>query len=630
MCGIAGVIGTDRDRVAEATRRMTDAQAHRGPDADGVEVHPFGDKWLGLGHRRLAILDLSPLGRQPMAHSPTGGRIVFNGEVFNFPTLRRELEAAGDRFISGSDTEMLLAGLARHGPGFVRRLEGMYAFAHLDPRGPTLTLARDPAGIKPLYVAHTPDGLAFASEVRAVLAGGLVPPGVSPAAIAGLLAYGSVPQPLTLFDRVRMFPPGAWQTLTPAALSPPTVWWNPPQPAPSFVCPDLVSDTRLRLDEAVRDHLLSDVPVGVFLSAGIDSTAVAALVARHSTRVRAFTVAVSDQPEFDELSVAADTARRLGLTHTPIQIPTAEAEQAALDWLAAADQPSLDGLNTFIISRAVRRAGVTVALSGLGADELFGGYETFRDVPKLARLRRALGWLPAAGRRAVAGVLAAHRTQTARDKLSDLLGGPNRIAALTLRRRRVLSDRQMVALGLGTVAVGLTADWLPPEAAAGLPPAGVDPGWAVSVTESTVYQSNTLLRDADANSMAHGLELRVPFLDQRLLDALHRLPGAVRFPRNKPPKWLLREAVADLLPPPLATRPKTGFQLPTRRWMVGPLRPLCEAGLATLSDSGLVRPDGVRAVWAAFLADPEGQAWSRAFTLVVLGDYLQRCALPIK
>ncbi len=629
MCGIAGVIGRDRDRVADATRRMTAAQAHRGPDGDGLEVHPFGDGWVGLGHRRLAFLDLSPLGLQPMAHPPTGGRVVFNGEVYNFARLRAELERDGERFRSGSDTEVLLAGLARHGPRYVKRLEGMYAFAHFDPRGPALLLGRDPAGIKPLYLAAGDGHLVFASEVRAVLASGLVPRAVSRAGVAGLLAYGAVPQPLTLFDRVRMFPAGATAAVRPGGpggwqADPPRVWWAPPPPEPAPPPGEVVAHTRELLAAAVRDHLISDVPVGVFLSAGLDSTAVAGLAAG-APGVRAFTVTVGDQPDFDELVPAAASAKRFGLPHTPIHLPGSAAEAAAADWLAAADQPSMDGLNTFVISRAVRQAGVKAALSGLGADELFGGYPSFREVPRLRRLRQAVGWLPAAARRGVAGAVAVRRP-AARDKLADLLAGPANAACLTLGRRRLMTDRQLAALGLDRAALGLTADWLPTEAADLLPPADADPGWAVSVTESRFYQTNVLLRDSDAAAMASALEMRVPFLDQRLLDWLHRLPGAVRFPSGRPPKWLLREAAADLLDPALLARPKTGFTLPIRRWMAGPLRGLCDAGLAALKQSELVAAAGVDAVWDGFSADPEGPGWSRALTLVALGDYLRRHA----
>ncbi len=239
MCGIAGIIEKDPQQARAVLDRMVAAQTHRGPDAAGAETCAFGRTSLGLGHRRLSILDLSPLGHQPMTHAATGCKIVFNGEIYNFRRLRAELEAQGDVFCSGSDTEVLLAGIARHGPDFIKRLEGMYAFGFFDPRGPVLLLARDPAGIKPLYVARSSESFVFASEVRAILASGLVPRTISKAGLAGLLAYGAVQQPLTLFESVTMLPPGAWQVIESSAdgfrACPPQIWWQPP--APDFTQP---------------------------------------------------------------------------------------------------------------------------------------------------------------------------------------------------------------------------------------------------------------------------------------------------------------------------------------------------------------------------------------------------------
>jgi asparagine synthase (glutamine-hydrolysing) len=630
MCGIAGIIGRDRERVRDATSRMTAALVHRGPDDHGIEVLPFGSSWVGLGQRRLAIQDLSPLGRNPMRHDPSDCWITYNGEVYNFPKLRADLERDGERFKSGSDTEVVLTGIARHGPSFIKRLEGMYAFALFDPRGqnPRLTIVRDPAGIKPLFVAEAEGCFLFASEVRAILACGFVPRRISRAAVAGLLAYGSVPQPLSLFDAIRMNPPGSWQTIRATAsgwtADTPNVWWNPPEPEQPQG--DVVAETRRHLEQAVRDHLISDVPVGVFLSAGLDSSIVAGFAAKCSPAIRTFTVGFADQPDFDEIGIASVTARRFGLPHTPIRIPATDAEAAAAEWFAKADQPSMDGLNTFVISKAIRAEGIKVALCGLGADELFGGYPSFRDVPKVRSLARKIGWLPSPVRRTVAYMLTVTKPAVVRQKLSDMLGGDSTAGRLALQRRRVMSDQQFAEFGLSSTDCGLTSDWLPPEAAAWIPDDNADPGWAVSVVESRFYQTNVLLRDSDANGMAHALEIRVPFLDQRLLNFAHRLPGSVRFPPDKPQKALLREAAADILHEDLLKRPKTGFALPLRRWMTGPLRSTCEAGLKTLNESGLVRPGGVDAIWNAFLADPESQVWSRALTLVALGDYLRRHA----
>ena len=446
--------------------------------------------------------------------------------------------------------------------------------------------------------------------------------------MGGLLAFGSVPQPLSIVEGVRMQEPGSWRTVRATSggivADPARVWWTPPVVDRAFDARDVVPRPRRMLDEAVRDHLIADVPVGVFLSAGLDSATLAALAARHSKDVRTFTVAVSDQPDFDELTVAAETAKRLGLSHTPIPLPSGDAEAAAAEWLAAADQPSLDGLNTFVISKAVRAHGMKVALSGLGADELFGGYPSFREVGKLKSARAAVGWLPAGARRAVARGVALRKSSEVREKLADMMGGPGDVATMALRRRRVLNDRQMAETGLTPEACGLTAEWLPPEAT--LPPPGADDGGAISLVESLFYQTNVLLRDSDANGMANALELRVPFLDQRLLDYVHTIPGSVRFPADKPPKYLLREAVGDLLYADLLARPKTGFQLPLRRWMAGPLRPTCEAALATVREANLVEPECVNRIWEQFRADPESGVWSRVLTLVALGDWVGRHA----
>ncbi len=629
MCGIAGVIGPDREQVGEAARRAADALRHRGPDDDAVELLPFGDGWLGLAHRRLAVLDLSPLGRQPMAHPPTGCRLVYNGEVYNFAALRRELERDGEHFRGGSDTEVLLAGLARYGPRFVTRLEGMFAFALYDPRGPSLTLARDPLGIKPLYLARTADGLVFASEVRAVLATGLVPHTLSQAGVAGLLAYGSVQQPLTLYERVRMLEPAAWQTVRPdpdgVACDPPHVWWHTPRPdSHADSNTDAVGTTRRLLGEAVRDHLQSDVPVGLFLSAGLDSSTLAGLAAAHRPAVRAFTVGFAGQLDQDEVAVAAETARRLALPHTPIVIPSADAEGAFAAWLAAADQPSMDGLNTFVVGRAVRREGIKVALSGLGADELFGGYSSFRDVPRLRAAWQAMRWLPPGVRAGLGAAATLFHPPSVRDKTAEVFRGSGGVPSLTLHRRRVLSDRQLHRLGLSATDLGLTADWLP--ASADPPPEHPELGWTVSAVESRYYQGHMLLRDADANGMAHGLEVRVPFLDRRLVEFVNRLPDAARFPRGRPAKWLLREAAADVLHADLLARPKTGFTLPLQSWMLGPLRPVCEEAVRAARASGLLDPTGVTAVWETFVSEAGRQpwAWTRALAVVVLGDYLRR------
>ncbi len=604
MCGIAGLIHRDPQLARHALALAAAALAHRGPDDQGEEVVPFGRGWLGLGQRRLSILDLSPLGHQPMTHVPTGAKIIYNGEIYNFQRLRTDLEQDGERFRGGSDTEVLLAGLTRYGRSYLPRLEGMYAFAFFDPRTATVLLARDPAGIKPLYLAESADALVFASEVRALLAAGVVRARFDPRGVAGFLAYGAVQHPLTLFDGITSLAPGTCLTIQVGEdgrwkkAGTPKAFWQLPGPEREITEADAVAAIRDTLDAAVKDHLISDVPVGLFLSSGLDSTILAGLAARHTPSLRSFTVVFADQPNFSEQRLAAETADLFGLSHTEVPLPMAEAESAVGDWLAALDQPSFDGLNVFVISRAVRQRGIKVALSGLGADELFGGYPSFRDVPRLRRLTRLVRRLPAGVRRGLGGVAGIGRSRPVRAKLTDMLGSDGSIRSLYLHRRRAMSDRQLAALGITAAGLDLGPDFLPPEAAPDVDADEADPVRVVSQLEFRCYQGNMLLRDADVNGMAFGLEIRVPFLAQRVLDLAHALPGSVRLPPGVPGKYLLRKAFSDLLRPTILNQPKRGFTLPISRWMAGSLRPRCERALSAVKDTGLLIPTGVDAVLA--------------------------------
>ncbi|MGH7192131.1 MAG: asparagine synthase (glutamine-hydrolyzing), partial [Candidatus Saccharimonadales bacterium] len=536
--------------------------------------------------------------------------IVFNGEIFNYRNLRRQLKCDGEVFRSGTDTEVLLAGLARHGSAFLERLEGMFAFAFFDPRTPRLLLARDPLGIKPLYLANTAGGgFAFASEVRALLASGLVSKSLDRRGLAGFLAYGAVQHPFTLFEGISSLPPGTFQEVTAQQPTATARGWVASEPQPFWRFPlvradihqrEAIESVRATLEAAVRDHLIADVPVGVFLSAGLDSTIVAALAARQSPQIEAFTVGFSDYPNLSEMTLAADTAARFGLRHVSINLPAREAEAAVTQWLAAADQPSIDGLNTFVISQAVRKYGIKVALSGLGADELFGGYPSFRDVPRLARVARRMAWLPATVRRGAAAVATARKPRAVGRKLSDMMEGGGRLADIYFHRRRLLSDSEMAAFGMPPDALHLSADYQQPGLTEGLDES--DAVRAVSELESRFYQGNMLLRDSDVMGMAHGLEIRVPFLDRRVLETVHALPGGVRRPPRVPGKYLLRSAFADLLRPELTDRPKTGFTLPLAQWMLGPMRDLCERSLLACSESGALPMAAVRRVWDEFPA----------------------------
>lgn len=629
MCGIAGIIGPAAQWLEPALARMTRVQRHRGPDDEGLAWSSLGAVRIGLGQRRLSIQDLSAAGHQPMVHPETGDLLVFNGEIYNAPTLARELESEGVRFRGHSDTEVLLHALRRWGTDCLTRLEGMYAFAWLDHVQGCLLLGRDPLGIKPLFVSRSGGHLLFASEVRALLASGQVDKTLDPRGVQSLLAYGSTQAPWTLFRSVEVFPAGHWQRIHlnhdgRLGIAGPVPHWRFPAVDKALGVEDAAQRVREQLTRSVRGHLLSDVPVGVFLSSGLDSTLVAGLAARVGADVRACTVAFADAPDQSEDELAGETAQAFGLPHEVLWLGEQDAMASVEPWLDALDQPSMDGLNTFIISRRVREQGIPVALSGQGGDELFGGYPSFADVPRMTRLLRGLNWVPPRLRASLAGPLATGRGVAFREKLADMLRAGADPTALALQRRRCFSDAQISAL-LGDEASSRAraTGFVDPAQLADLPLQAEDVVHAVSLLESRFYLGNTLLPVGDSTGMAHSLEIRVPMLDRPLLDLALGLPGAVRLPDGVANKALLRRAFPELLRPALLQQSKRGFVIPVRRWMQGALRPVCEAALANLKQQAAFDATAVEAVWQQFLQAPESPIWSRAWLLVALGWYLR-------
>jgi asparagine synthase (glutamine-hydrolysing) len=616
------------DRVVrDALAAMDQAQRHRGPDDSGQTIHPFGDRILGLGHRRLSIIDLSAAGHQPMVHPLTGDELIFNGEIYNFQELKQDLLAAGESFVGHGDTEVLLHALSRWGVDCLPRLKGMFAFAFFNSREQTLLLARDSVGIKPLYLAQIPDGIVFASEVRGILASGLVERKLDMQGVAGLLAYGAVQSPLTVVKGIRSFPAGCYLVIHAngkGLFDPPRPFWTYPARQPGWTEQEVLERLETTLNLSIREHLISDVPVGVFLSSGLDSTIIAGLAAHHTTRVRTFTVGFADQPDMSESPMAAQTAREFGLEHTDITINGPEAEAATMAWAQSLDQPSVDGLNVYLISKVVRAQGITVALSGQGGDELFGGYNSFYDVPRLRRMMNTIAWLPRPLRTAFARMATVGRSEAVRQKFIDLACSPVNLCQMYLQRRRAMSNHQLGQLGIHAGELDLDVSFQPRSALEDLMIDRRDPTWSISQLESRFYQGNMLLRDGDANGMAHGLEIRVPMLDQRMLDLLLATPGKVRLPAGRANKHLLRVAFAPFLRPTLLNQSKRGFTLPIRRWMAGPMRNLCEHALSGLKSIGCLRSDGIDGIWQSFLSAPESQIWSRAFTLCALGLYIRR------
>lgn len=624
--------------MAQALARMVRCQSHRGPDDEGLELIDLGGMTVGLGQRRLSIIDLSPAGHQPMLNPACGDAMVFNGEIYNYQDLRRPMDARGQRFRGHSDTEVMLYGVREEGPAYFEKTFGMFAVAYFDAARRRLLLTRDPMGIKPLYVAESRGCLLFASEVRAILASGLVPARFDTQGLATALAYGCVQEPLSVFEGVRAFEPGMWEWIDLDAASgtyrraQQGRHWAFPKVDASIDEKSAVERVRSTLDTAVRQHMIADVPVGVFLSSGVDSTIIANLAHRHTDRLRTFTIGFSDQPDMTESALAEETARRLGVEHTDVQVTGDEAQSWFVEWLGTLDQPSADGLNTFIISKAVRRHGIVVALSGLGGDELFAGYITFEELGRVKRGHDLLGFLPAPLRRAAFLARSMAKPANVREKIGEMGASAGDLLSLYLYRRRFKSDRRLHANGLFAERLGLHPTFMPHEAVQGAEENGDDIVAAVSRLESRFYMRNMLLRDSDTNAMAHSLEIRVPFLDTRMLDLAYAIPGEVRAPGGRFGKHILKTAFDDLLHGQLKLQAKRGFVLPTKRWMAGPMRDLCEDALAHLKTLGILEPEHVESVWNEFLADPDKQIWSSALLLVVLGRYARNATafVPIE
>ena len=570
MCGICGAFAfsTEAAPINQANvLRLNDLQRRRGPDGSGLWSSK--DNRVVLGHRRLAIIDTGSSGAQPMSDATGRWVISFNGEIYNYRALRSELERLGCVFLTNSDTEVLINAVAQWGEAGLRKLRGMYAFALWDALNKELWLARDPYGIKPLYVAESQGTIWFASQARALATCAPVDTRRDAAALTGFYLWGHVPEPFSWWAGVRMLPAGHVQRIRAGrALSPAKSFHliqdsYVQQPAQPLAPGEL---RQLMLD-SVQHHLVADVPVGVFLSAGIDSSVIAALAAELGTQLRTVTLAFDEYagtPD-DEAPLAEATAKLLRSDHATVRVSRDEFEHLLDDFLGCMDQPTIDGLNTYLVSRATASQGLKVALSGLGGDELFGGYPSFHQIPKLLKWGRRIRGSKSFGR-AIQASLRMLRLPGISPKVAGLLSYSGDMAHAYLLRRALYLEDELDALldeswlneGLENLStVGAITATLSP-----LSTAGATPHAQIAALESCWYMRNQLLRDTDWSSMAHGLEVRVPFVSAGLLE---RLGPAIA--SDAPPTKQDLASCAARLPPTLFARPKTGFSTPVRKWV---------------------------------------------------------------
>jgi asparagine synthase (glutamine-hydrolysing) len=626
---------------------MTAAMMHRGPDEDGFLVQDPRAPGTALGMRRLSIIDL-PGGHQPVWNEKRDVAVVFNGEIYNYQQVRERLKLAGHQFTTQSDTEVLVHGWEEWGEDVLNELRGMFSFALLDLRKryatvPVLFLARDPLGIKPLYYTQTDIGFAFASELRALLKCAGVKKKLSEDALTSYLLFGGVSEPVTIIEEVFSLPPGHRLLLhIPERRRSPRArpWWDPTSSAAardsrrprSFGA--AAARLRTLLEDAVKAHLIADVPVGLFLSSGLDSSAIAALAAREQRGIQSFTLTFPDT-EYDEGPLARLVAQRTGTKHSEVPLHGKDVLNRLDEAIGSLDQPTMDGINTYFVSWAARETGLKVALSGLGGDELFAGYRTFLDTPRLAKLEMLSRFVPSVLRRLSAPLvntfLSRNGTADAARKASDawvmpdslphpyfftrLLFPPSELKRLTeprYRRSTVAND-----------GVTLEPTWMGWLEQASDQAQTKQAAGAISWLELRTYMASTLLHDTDSVSMARSLEVRVPFLDTPVVEFACALPDTARVQPGVH-KGLLRSALAGLIPAEILDQKKRTFTLPWEQWLRNALRERVETSLKALAPElgGHLQAAGVEMVWDNF---QDGRtSWSRPWSLYVLNEWCRR------
>ena len=626
---------------------MSAAMRHRGPDEEGFLLGEARAPGLALGMRRLSIIDLAG-GHQPIWNETKDVAVVFNGELYGYRDLRERLILCGHRFATQSDTEILVHAWEEWGEDALNELRGMFAFALLDLReryatAPILFLARDPLGIKPLYYTQTPQGFAFASEVRALLAAGVAPKTLSRDALTSYVLFGSVSEPVTLVEGVFSLPPGHRMLLhVPERRRVPRArqWWDPalsPSARDTRKPRDLASAAkklRPMLEDAVKAHLIADVPVGLFLSSGLDSGAIAALAAKAQGGIQSFTLTFPGTP-FDEAAAARVIAQHCRTKHTEVPLDGGAIVEHLDEAIAALDQPTMDAVNTYFVSWAARKVGLKVALSGLGGDELFAGYQTFADTPRLARLIRTAWFVPAAARKLTRFLVAAlagrgaspdaGRKAVAAWVSPDALPHPYFFARTLFppgKLEHIIEPRFRPST-IGPDGVTLEPTWLGWLQRAADEARKLEHVAGISWLEMRSYMASTLLRDTDSVSMAQSLEVRVPLLDTPLMEFVSALPDAARR-RPGMQKALLVEAIRDLLPGEILEQKKRTFTLPWEGWLRGSLRKKVEASFANPAAAltPVLRSGGVQSVWNDFLAGKT--TWSRPWSLYVLNEWCRR------
>ena len=618
MCGINGVIGNHVGAdQAQIIAKMNDCIAHRGPDSAGL----WHNETCGLGHRRLSIIDTSEAGNQPFFSADQKIAMVFNGEIYNYLELKKEL-SNNFTFKTESDTEVIIAAYRKWGIECISHFFGMFAFALWDEEKKCLYVVRDRLGIKPLYYGEKDGAVWFSSEIRALLSTGQFERKISSRSLADYFRYQTVHAPATMIEGIKMLMPGHYMKIQNGQIE--TVcFWDMSKNASLTSSEHDAKTIRKNISDimhsAIEIRMRADVPFGAFLSGGIDSSIIVGLMSEISSHpVNTFSITFHEK-EFDESPYSDVIAKKFQTEHTRIQLRATDFLDLVPEALRAMDHPSGDGPNTYVVSKVTREKGVKMALSGLGGDEVFAGYEIFKRMKSLES-RKWINIIPRLMRGSAGRIAFGLKTSVATEKLSALLS-QQRIdfAHVYPMNRQVLSTPIISSL---LKEFDDESEFYVEKISKEIQSLDLPLLSKVSIAEMSTYMQNTLLRDADQMSMAHSLEVRVPFLDHRLIEYVTGIRDQEKYPHT--PKELLTSSFEGMLPHDVIHRPKMGFTFPWALWMKNELRTFCEDNISALSQVEAMRPAAVKHLWTRFLQNDPLITWSRIWPLVVLGHWVKQ------
>ena len=623
MCGINGIISNkiEAEKRLSIILSMNQRLAHRGPDNDGI----WQDQDICLGHRRLSIIDLSNESNQPFSSNDKRFVIIYNGELYNYKDLKLELQRTTHGsvqqpyfFKTNSDTEVILAAYIRWGSDCLKYFNGMYAFVIYDTLEKKTFIARDRIGVKPLYYFYGDGGFIFSSEIRPIIHSGIKSFDLNKEVLSEYFMYQTVMAPSTLVKGIKMLMPGHFLEFQNNKASITQYYFTNKvsEVSKNLSYKQICNHVNELLTHSVQLRMVADVPFGAFLSGGIDSSAVVGLMSKVSSEpVQTFNISF-DESEFSESKFARIIAKKFNTKHHEIKLTPFDFLNQLPEALDAIDHPSGDGPNTYIVSKATKNAGIKMALSGIGGDELFAGYDVFKRMADLQK-RAWLNAVPRFARIGVGHLIKKRKKSVSGNKIAELLSEPqiNFNSAYPLNRSvyTLKELSQLIKDPEPFVQIKKIVSSAPQIKNHLLS--------AVSICEINTYLENVLLRDTDQMSMAVALEVREPFLDYKLIEFVLSVNDEDKYPHT--PKKLLIDSLGDLLPGEIVNRPKMGFTLPWQSWLKNELRSFCEKNINELAEYPFCNKDEIKNYWERFLNNDKIITWSRVWHLVVLNNWIK-------